>query len=144
MAHNIAAATNRPQWTYYHARSRPTQPISTTKSGGPPIPPTQLESAPPTAFPPPIIAKTKSFSSAESPKREEPRVAHAHVPFPSSVAEGVQEDMPRRIPQMSTARGRDGRRTQSGGVKGVIAPDPDPDPDPGMAEPDDDFDGNDF
>ena len=103
-----------------------------------PIPPTPLESAPPTSFPPPIIAKTKSSSSAKSRKRKEPRVAH--VPFPSSVAEGVQEDRPRRIPQMSTARGRDGGRTQSGGVKGVIAPDPDP----GMAEPDDDPDGDDF
>ena len=41
----------------------------------------------------------------------------------------MQEDRPWRIPQMSTARGRDGGRTQSGGVKGVIAPDPDDDPD---------------
>ena len=105
-----------------------------------PIPPTPLESAPPTAFPPPIIAKTKSTSSAKSRKRKEPRVAHVTVPFPSSVAEGTQEDRPRRIPQRSTARGRDGRRTQSGGVKGVIAPDPDP----GMAEPEDDPDGDDF
>jgi hypothetical protein len=37
----------------------------------------------------------------------------------------------RRVPQMKSARGRDGGRTQSGGVKGVIAPDP------GPAEPDD-------
>ena len=103
-----------------------------------PIPRTPLESAPPTAFPPPIIAKTKSSSSAKSRKRKEPRVAH--VPFPSSVAEGTQEDRPRRIPQMSTARGRDGGKTQSGGVKGVIAPDPDP----GMAEYDDDPYGDDF
>ena len=103
-----------------------------------PIPPTPLESAPPTALLPPIIAKTTSSSSAKSRKRKEPRVAH--VPLPSSVAEGTQEDRPRRIPQMSTAKGRDGGRTQSGGVKGVIAPDPDP----GMAEPDDDPDGDDF
>ena len=103
-----------------------------------PIPPTPLESAPPTAFTPPIIAKTKSSSSAKSRKRKEPRVAH--VPIPSSVAEGTQEDRPRRIPQMSTARGRDGGRTQSGGVKGVIAPDPDL----GMTEPDDDPDGDDL
>ncbi|KAN0134671.1 hypothetical protein V8E53_007456 [Lactarius tabidus] len=82
-----------------------------------PIPPTPLETAPP-AFPPPIIAKTKSSSSAKSRKRKE---ARAHVPFPSSVQEDVQEDRPRRVPQMSTARGRDGGRTQSGGVKGVIA-----------------------
>ena len=103
-----------------------------------PIPPTPLESTPPTTFPPPIIAKTKSSSSAKSRKRKEPRVAH--VPFPSSGAEGVQEDRPRRIPQMSTARGRDGGRTQSGGVKGVITPASDP----GNAEPDDDPDGDDF
>ena len=50
----------------------------------------------------------------------------------------MQEERPRRIPQMSTARGRDGGRTQSGGVKGVIAPAGDP----GMAEPD--ADGDDF
>ena len=31
---------------------------------------------------------------------KEPRVAH--VPFLSSIAEDVQEDRPRRIPQMST------------------------------------------
>jgi cysteine protease ATG4 len=98
-----------------------------------PIPPTPLETSPP-AFPPPIIAKTKSSSSGKSRKRKEPR---AHVPFPSSVQEGVQEDRPRRIPQMSTARGRDGGRTQSGGVKGVIALDP------GPAELDDP-DGDDF
>ena len=41
---------------------------------------------------------------------------------------------------MSTARGRGGGRTQSGGVKGVIAPDPDL----GMTEPDDDPDGDDL
>jgi hypothetical protein len=86
-----------------------------------PIPPTPLELSPP-AFPPPIIAKTKSSSSAKS-RKQEPR---AHVPFPSSVTEGVQEDRPPRIPQMSTARGRDGGRTQSGGVNGVIALDPGP------------------
>ena len=105
-----------------------------------PTPPMPLESAPPTAFPPPIIAKTKSSGIAKSWKRKELRVAHTYIPFTSSVAEGVQEDRPQRIPQMSTARGRDGGRTQSGGVKGVIAPDPDP----GMAEPDDDPDGDDF
>ena len=102
------------------------------------IPPTPLDSAPPTAFPPPIISKTKSSSSTESRKRKEPRVTH--VPFPSSVAEGTQEDRPRRIPQVSTAHGRDCRRTQSGAVKGVIAPASDP----GMAELDDDPDGDDF
>ncbi|KAH9020204.1 hypothetical protein EDB85DRAFT_532534 [Lactarius pseudohatsudake] len=94
-----------------------------------PIPPTPLEPVPP-AFPPAMIAKTKSSSSAKSRKRKEAR-ATVPVPFPSSVAEGAPEDRPRRVPQMSTARGRDGGRTQSGGVKGVITPDP------GPAEPDD-------
>ena len=97
-----------------------------------PIPATPLETAPP-VFPPPI-AKTKSSSSAKSRKRKE---ARAHVPFPSSVAEGAPEDRPRRVPQMSTARGRDGGRTQSGGVKGVIAPEPGP-------TETDDLDGDDF
>ena len=75
-----------------------------------PIPATPLEPAPP-AFPPPIVTKTKSSSSAKSSrKRKEARAAN--VPFPSNVMEG--EDCPRPVPQMSTARGRDGGRTQSG------------------------------
>ena len=101
--------------------------------------PMLLESTPPLAFPPLIIAKAKSSSSAKSRKRKEVR-AHAHVPFPTSVAEGVQEDRPRHIPQMSTPHGRDGGRTRSGDVKGVIVPASDP----GMAEPNDDPDGDDF
>ena len=36
-------------------------------------------------------------------------------------AAGADDDTSRRIPQVSMARGRDGGRTQSGGVKGVIA-----------------------
>ena len=97
-----------------------------------PIPATPLETAPP-VFPPPI-AKTRSSSSAKSRKHKE---ARAQGPFPSSAAEGTQEDRPRRVPQMSTARGRDGGRTQSGGVKGVIAPEPGP-------TESDDLDGDDF
>ena len=53
------------------------------------------------------------------------------------MVEGVQEDRPWRIPQVSTARGRDEGRPQSGGVKGVIVPASDP----GMAEPGDDLTG---
>ena len=78
------------------------------------IPATPLEPTPP-AFPPPppIVTKTKSSSSAKSSrKRKEARTAN--VPFPSSVTEG--KDRPRCVPQMSTARGRDGGRTQSEGV----------------------------
>lgn len=99
-----------------------------------PIPATPLETMPP-AFPnaalmPPMMTKAKSSSSGKSRKRKEAR-APVPVPFPSSTSEGGAEDRPRRVPRMSTARGRDGGRTQSGGVKGVIAPDP------GPAEPDD-------
>jgi len=99
-----------------------------------PIPATPLETVPP-AFPnavpvPPMMAKAKSSSSGKSRKRKEAR-APVPVPFPSSTVEGGAEDRPRRVPQMSTARGRDGGRTQSGGVKGVITPDP------GPTEPDD-------
>ncbi|KAI0245661.1 hypothetical protein BJV78DRAFT_1287349 [Lactifluus subvellereus] len=113
-----------------------------------PIPATPLDAAPP-PFPtagtpsPTTMTKVKSSSSAKSRKRKD---ARAPVPFPSSAAEGG-DDRPRRIPQMSTARGRDGGRTQSGGVKGVIAPEPGPEPEPGPAEPDDpdaDGDGDDF
>jgi cysteine protease ATG4 len=114
-----------------------------------PIPATPLDAAPPPlpnpATPPPMMAKAKSSSSAKSRKRKE---ARAPVPFPSSAAEGT-DDRPRRVPQMSTARGRDGGRTQSGGVKGVIAPEPglehEPEPEPGPAEPDEpDADADDF
>ena len=63
---------------------------------------------------------------------------HVHVPFPSSVAEGAQEDRPRRISQMSNTHGSDEGRTQSGDVKGVIAPDS------GLTEPDDEPYGDDF
>ena len=130
-----------------------------------PIPATPLDSTPP-QFPsmtasdggagsPPMMVKTKSSSSTKSRKRKE---ARAPVPFPVSQAEGA-DDRPRRVPQMSTTRGRDGGRTQSGGVKGVIALEPDPEPepepepgpeaepDPGPADlddPDADGDGDDF
>ena len=56
------------------------------------------------------------------------------------MAEGVQEDKLRYIPQMSTALGKDGGSPRSGDVKGVIVPASDP----GLAEPDDDPDGDDF
>ncbi|KAF8269972.1 hypothetical protein EI94DRAFT_1699158 [Lactarius quietus] len=80
-----------------------------------PIPPMPLETSPP-AFP---LPKSKSSSGTKSRKRKEHRT---HVP--SCLARW----------RMSTARGRDGGRTQSGGVKGVIAPEP------GLVEPDDDGD----
>ncbi|KAI0056521.1 hypothetical protein BV25DRAFT_1572624 [Artomyces pyxidatus] len=43
--------------------------------------------------------------------------AQEHFPFPSS--NGAEPEEKKRVPQMSTARARDGGRTQSGGVKGV-------------------------
>ena len=131
---------------------------------------------------PPAMAKTKSSSSNSGKSRKSRKEARApallapsvSVPFPSSspppssqkqdgVIAGVTgadddgSDPSRRIPQMSTARARDGGRTQSGGVKGVIAPleqpgserpepEPEPEPEPGPelelveADPDaDDF-----
>ena len=51
----------------------------------------------------------------ESRKGKEPRVAH--VSFPSSVAEGVQDDRPQRIPQMSTTRRRDGGGRRAGALR---------------------------
>ena len=68
-------------------------------------------------IPAPKIATNKSCGSAKSHRRME---GHAHVPFPSSVTEGMPEGRQRRIPQMSTARERDGGRMQSGSVKGLI------------------------
>jgi cysteine protease ATG4 len=133
---------------------------------------------------PPVMAKTKSSSSNSGKSRKHRKEARApaflapsvSVPFPSSspppsnqkqdgvvagatgAAAGADDDgsdPSRRIPQMSTARARDGGRTQSGGVKGVIAPleqperpepEPEPEPEPGPelelveADPDaDDF-----
>ncbi|VDC03274.1 unnamed protein product [Peniophora sp. CBMAI 1063] len=41
------------------------------------------------------------------------------VPFPSA-SEDVEEERERRVPQMSDRRGRDGGRTQSGGVRGIL------------------------
>lgn len=131
---------------------------------------------------PPMMAKSKSSSSTKSRKRKEARAlaaaaaaaATVHVPFPSSnqTSESTDSDhnrerererehhsrdrSSRREPQMSMARGRDGGRTQSGGVKGVIAPlEPGPEMEtelepgpPGPlppAEPDDlDADADDF
>jgi len=49
-----------------------------------------------------------------------------HYPFPSSTTGGVEtdddkkEDGGRRIPQMRTTKARDGGRTQSGGVRGIL------------------------
>jgi hypothetical protein len=76
-----------------------------------PIPPSSLELTPP-AFPrpPPVIAKTKSSGSIRVVNAMKPC---AHIPFQSSVAEGAHEDRPRRIPQMSTARGSDGARRRA-------------------------------
>ena len=48
-------------------------------------------------------------------KGKESRVAH--VSFPSSVAEGVQDDRPQRIPQMSTTRRRDGGGRRAGALR---------------------------
>ncbi|KAI9461081.1 cysteine protease required for autophagy [Russula earlei] len=109
-----------------------------------PIPATPLEPTPPlfTDGPavPPMMAKAKSSSSTKSRKRKETRMT---VPFPSCQAEGT-DDRPRRVPQMSTARARDGGRTQSGGVKGVIAPAPESGPEVEPASQLDDPDGDDF
>jgi hypothetical protein len=60
---------------------------------------------------PRTIAKAKPSNSARSRNRED---ARANVSFPLSV-KGTQEYRPRRVSQMSTARRRDGGRTQSGG-----------------------------
>ena len=116
----------------------------------------------------PMTAKTKSSSSNSGKSREHRKEARApaispsaSVPSPSSspsreqgVAVGTSADgddgLSGRIPQMSTARGGDGGRTQSGGVKGVISlePGPEPEPEPGpeleLVEPETDPDGDDF
>jgi cysteine protease ATG4 len=85
-----------------------------------------------------MMAKTKSSSGNTGKSRKHRKEARApalspsvSVLFPSSssnpeqgVATGTaggDDDRSGRIPQMSTARARDGGRTQSGGVKGVIA-----------------------
>ena len=116
----------------------------------------------------PMMAKTKSSSSNSGKSRKHRKEARAPaispsapVPFPSSspsreqgVAVGTPADgddgLSGRIPQMSTARARDGGRMQSGGVNGVISlePGPEPEPEPGpeleLVEPETDPDADDF
>ncbi|KAI0259535.1 hypothetical protein BC834DRAFT_943164 [Gloeopeniophorella convolvens] len=90
-----------------------------------PTPATPLDSA---SAPFPIAPPLKTAASAGGRRRTDGQATRAPVPFPSSAAVEAAEERPRRVPQMSTARARDGGRTQSGGVRGVIAPDPEPEP----------------
>ncbi|KAF9808590.1 hypothetical protein IEO21_07806 [Rhodonia placenta] len=75
--------------------------------------------------------KSKKSKAASPPP---PPAAPLQYPFPatSSGEDVTQEDTSRpngkRIPQMRTAKARDGGRTQSGGVRGVPADDIDDDP----------------
>jgi len=78
------------------------------------------------AAPSPRSKKEKNASSSSSalpsassvpPVKSPARSTQQHFPFPSS---SYKEDEGRRVPQMSTTRGRDGGRTQSGGVKGIL------------------------
>ncbi|KAH9991019.1 hypothetical protein BJV77DRAFT_963034 [Russula vinacea] len=143
------------------------------------VPATPLDATPPSkalfqrgaasASVAPMMAKTKSSSSNSGKKESQAsersartsNIAIGLVPFPSSSPsreQGVVAGTPAegddglsgRIPQMSTARARDGGRTQSGGAKGVISlePDPEPEPEPGpeleLVEPETDPDGDDF
>jgi cysteine protease ATG4 len=65
----------------------------------------------------PIVETTTAATTAQ------------HYPFPSSTTGEVEmggdrkEDDGRRIPQMRTTKARDGGRTQSGGVRGVLLTD---------------------
>ena len=77
----------------------PTTPLD----GTPPLFPSMTASSV-EAGAPPMMAKTKSSSSTKSRKQKE---ARAPVPFPSCQAEGA-DDRSRCVPQMSTARGREG------------------------------------
>ena len=69
----------------------------------------------------PIVETTTTATTAQ------------HYPFPSSVTgdaeteDDKQGDDGRRIPQMRTTKARDGGRTQSGGVKGILLIDGDGD-----------------
>ena len=70
--------------------------------------------------------KKKGASSA--PKT--PRVEQVQYPFPAGDPEDEDEELPpppqgKRVPQMRTAKARDGGRTQSGGIKGVLMDDAD-------------------
>ena len=77
---------------------------------------------------------------AESKKRKEPR-AYSCVLFPRGGRRaGEQATTHPADEHCATARGTDGERTQSDDVKIVFALVGDP----GLAEPDDDPDGNDF
>jgi cysteine protease ATG4 len=75
-------------------------------------------------------SETKSKSQGKKSGKKKPEVSQppAHFPFPSSIEDTPQHqrDQPPETPEhgikqrMHTARARDGGRTQSGGVKGVL------------------------
>ncbi|KAI0320566.1 hypothetical protein OF83DRAFT_1258250 [Amylostereum chailletii] len=57
---------------------------------------------------------------APSPPPPQQQQQQQHFPFPTSTADGAGPEDKRRVPQMSNTRARDGGRTQSGGVKGIL------------------------
>lgn len=60
----------------------------------------------------------------KSTKKKHVKVPPQQYPFPATPGgEDASKSPPRRVPQMRTAKARDGGRTQSGGVRGVPADD---------------------
>lgn len=64
-------------------------------------------------------AKKEGSGEKEKEKGKGKKKKSVPVPFPSASAD-VEEREERRVPQMSDRRGRDGGRTQSGGVRGIL------------------------
>lgn len=62
---------------------------------------------------------SKEKDSKGGEKKGKKKKSSVPVPFPSA-SEDVEEERERRVPQMSDRRGRDGGRTQSGGVRGIL------------------------
>ena len=74
----------------------------------------------------------KSSGSTKTPRPAPHQEAQMQYPFPAADPEEEEPEPPpqmqaqgKRVPQMRTAKARDGGRTQSGGIKGVLMDDAD-------------------
>ena len=75
-----------------------------------------------------VAAANKRKAMKADKKRKKAKKKKAKVPpppeqYPFPATHDEADEPPRRVPQMRTAKARDGGRTQSGGVRGIPADD---------------------